>query len=255
MSTQSEFRDKTVLITGASNGIGAETAALFGEAGARVIVHYNKAADQAATVLSRVRESGGDGQVLQGDLTTMAGCRELISQIRGTGRSIDILVNNAGSLIKRTPILQFTQELWDQVMTLNLTSAFFLSQAVLPGMVEKKRGVIVNVGSIAGRNGGGMGASAYSIAKAAISTMTRSFAKEFSPHGIRVNCVSPGTIDTNYHRTFSTQAMLDSIAAATPMGRLGTAREVAEVILFLCSCRSNFIQGQTIEVNGGFMMP
>jgi len=164
-------------------------------------------------------------------------------------------VNNAGSLIKRTPILQLTEELWDEVMNLNLTTAFFLIQAVLPGMVEKKRGAIVNVGSVAGRNGGGMGASAYSTAKAAISSLTRSVAKEFSPHGIRVNCVSPGTIDTNYHRTFSTQAMLDSVAAATPMGRLGTPGEVAEVILFLCSCRSNFVQGQTIEVNGGFLMP
>ncbi len=255
MSPQTEFQGSTALVTGASNGIGAETALLLGEAGAFVMIHYNKAHEQAEQVLSRIRAAGGDGVALQADLTGMPGCRGLIRQLKATGRSVDILVNNAGSLIKRTPILEFTEELWDEVMNLNLTTAFFLMQAVLPGMVEKKHGVIVNVGSIAGRNGGGMGASAYSTAKAAISTLTRSVAKEFSPHGIRVNCVSPGTIDTNYHRAFSTQAMLDSVAAATPMGRLGTPREVAEVILFLCSVRSNFIQGQTIEVNGGFLMP
>jgi 3-oxoacyl-[acyl-carrier protein] reductase len=255
MSPQTEFLGSTALVTGASSGIGAETALLLGEAGAFVMVHYNKAQAQAGQVLSRVRAAGADGLVLQADLTGMAGCRELIRQVKATGRTIDILVNNAGSLIKRTPILQFTEELWDQVMNLNLTTAFFLMQAVLPAMGEKKRGVIVNIGSIAGRNGGGLGAAAYSTAKAALSTLTRSVAKEFSSQGIRVNCVSPGTIDTNYHRIFSTQAMLDSVAAATPMGRLGTAREVAEVVLFLCSCRSNFIQGQTIEVNGGFLMP
>ncbi|HXK61666.1 MAG TPA: SDR family NAD(P)-dependent oxidoreductase [Acidobacteriota bacterium] len=255
MTDQGEFRGSTVLITGASKGIGAETAALFGEAGAFVLVHYNTAKEEAAAVLNRVRELGGNGETVPGDLRTVTGCRELIDRLKQNGWDIDILVNNAGSLIKRTPVLEMSWELWDQVLTLNLTSAYFLSQAVLPGMVEKKRGVIVNVGSIAGRNGGGIGASAYSIAKAAISTMTRSLAKEFSPHGIRVNCVSPGTIDTNYHRTFSTPQMLEAIAAATPMGRHGTAREVAEVIIFLCSCRSNFIQGQTIEVNGGFLMP
>ncbi len=255
MSPQIEFQGSTALVTGASSGIGAETALLLGEAGAFVMIHYNQAREQAEQLLSRIREVGGDGAVLQADLMGMAGCHDLIRQVRETGRSVDILVNNAGSLIKRTPILQFTEELWDQVMNLNLTTAFFLMQAVLPGMVERKRGVIVNIGSVAGRNGGGIGASAYSTAKAAISTLTRSVAKEFSAHGIRVNCVSPGTIDTNYHRTFSTRAMLDSIAAATPMGRLGTPREVAEVILFLCSGRSNFIQGQTIEINGGFLMP
>ncbi len=255
MSLQSELTGSTALVTGSSNGIGAETALLLGEAGAYVMIHYNKAQGQAEQLLSRIRAAGSDGTILKADLTGMAGCRDLIGQVKATARTVDILVNNAGSLIKRTPILQFTEELWDQVVNLNLTTAFFLMQAVLPGMVEKKHGVIVNVGSIAGRNGGGLGAAAYSTAKAAISTLTRAVAKEFSPHGIRVNCVSPGTVDTNYHRTFSTQTMLDSIAAATPMGRLGTPREVADVILFLCSDRSTFIQGQTIEVNGGFLMP
>src|SRR5216117_2738582 len=110
---------------------------------------------------------------------------------------------------------------------------------------------IVNISSVAARNGGGLGALAYASAKGALSTMTMGLAKEFAPFGIRINAVSPGTIDTNYHRNFSNEKMLSAVKAATPMARLGTAEEVADVILFLCSHESRFIQGQVIEVNGG----
>jgi 3-oxoacyl-[acyl-carrier protein] reductase len=139
-------------------------------------------------------------------------------------------------------------------MALNLDSAFFLAQTVLRGMVERKRGFIVNVSSVAARNGGGLGALAYATAKAALSTMTKGLAKEFAPLGIRVNAVSPGTIDTNYHRTFSTEQILNGVKSATPMGRLGTSEEIADVIVFLCSPAARFMQGQVVEVNGGFLM-
>ncbi len=161
-------------------------------------------------------------------------------------------MNNAGSLIQRTPVLNFTEELWEQVLTLNLTSAFFLAKAVLAGMVERKSGFVVNISSVAARNGGGLGALAYASAKGALSTMTIGLAKEFAPFGVRINAVSPGTIDTNYHRKFSNDQTLNAVKAATPMARLGTAEEVADVILFLCSNEARFIQGQVIEVNGGF---
>src|SRR5207253_2078265 len=108
------------------------------------------------------------------------------------------------SLVERTRVLQFTHDLWEKVMMLNLTSAFFLSQAVLGGMVERKSGVIINMSSVAARFGGGLGAIAYSSAKAALSTMTKGLTKEFASQGVRVNCISPGTIDTGYHRAFST---------------------------------------------------
>jgi len=121
-------------------------------------------------------------------------------------------------------------------------------------MAQRGSGVIVNVSSVAARNGGGLGALAYSAAKAALSTATKGLAKEFAPQGIRVNAVSPGTIDTDYHQTFSTAAMLDAVRATTPMGRLGTSEEVADVIVFLAGDAARFIQGQVIEVNGGFLM-
>ena len=151
-------------------------------------------------------------------------------------------------------MLQFTRELWDKVMMLNLTSAFFLSQAVLAGMTERNSGVIINMSSVAARFGGGLGALAYSSAKAAVSTMTKGLTKEFAPQGIRVNCISPGTIDTGYHRAFSTAEGLDGVRAATPVGRLGTAEEIADMVVFLASDQSTFLHGQVIEINGGFFM-
>jgi 3-oxoacyl-[acyl-carrier protein] reductase len=249
MPRPAEFAGLTALVTGASNGIGAETAIRLGRGGARVLVHYNRAGDQARAVLER---AGGSGEVIQADLGLRDGVRSVIDRIRA--EKIDILINNAGSLVKRTRVLEFTEELWDEVMMLNLTSAFLLAQAVLPGMIERGRGVIVNVSSVAAKNGGGLGAMAYATAKAGLSTMTKGLAKEFASQGVRCNVVSPGTIDTNYHRTFSTEPMLKAVADATPLGRLGTSEEVADVILFLCSEESRFIHGQSIEVNGGFLM-
>ncbi|PYU76841.1 MAG: oxidoreductase [Acidobacteria bacterium] len=244
------FGGMTALITGASSGIGAASATAFGTRGARVLIHYNRQESEAQRILERVRGAGGQGELLRADLTTMDGVRSLVRAL--AGRRIDILVNNAGSLIQRTPVLNFTEELWEQVLTLNLTSAFFLAKAVLAGMVERKSGFVVNVSSVAARNGGGLGALAYASAKGALSTMTMGLAKEFAPFGIRVNAVSPGTIDTKYHRNFSNDQILNAVKAATPMARLGTAEEVADVILFLCSHEARFIQGQVIEVNGGF---
>ena len=120
-----------------------------------------------------------------------------------------------------------------------------------PGL-ERKSGFVVNISSVAARDGGGLGALAYATAKGALSTMTKGLAKEFAPLGIRINAVSPGTINTNYHRNFSNDQTLSAVKAATPMARLGTSEEVADVILFLCSSGARFIQGQVIEVNGGF---
>ncbi len=250
MDKVKNFEGMTALITGASSGIGAASATAFGARGARVLIHYNRQENEAQRIIERVRGAGGQGELLRADLTTMDGVRSLARAI--AGRRIDILVNNAGSLIQRTPVLNFTEELWEQVLTLNLTSAFFLAKAVLAGMVERKSGFVVNISSVAARNGGGLGALAYASAKGALSTMTIGLAKEFAPFGVRINAVSPGTIDTNYHRKFSNDQTLNAVKAATPMARLGTTEEVADVILFLCSNEARFIQGQVIEVNGGF---
>ncbi len=247
-----EFDGLTALVTGSSNGIGAEAAVKFAERGARVLIQYHRGKEGAEVVLRRVREAGSDGEIRQADLSHSDGVNAFLEWLGA--RKIDILVNNAGSLVKRTRFLEFTAELWREVFLLNLDSAMLISKAVLPHMVERGRGYIVNISSVAARNGGGLGAIAYSSAKAALSAMNKGLAKEFAPAGVRVNGVSPGTIDTNYHRTFSTDQMLDGVRKATPLGRLGTSEEVADVIVFLCSKEAAFIQGQMIEVNGGFLL-
>jgi 3-oxoacyl-[acyl-carrier protein] reductase len=167
---------------------------------------------------------------------------------------IDILVNNAGSLVKRVPILDVTDEAYDEVMNLNLKSAIVCSKIVAPGMVSRKRGTIVNIVSIAGRNGGGPGAGLYSSAKAALISFTKSLAKELAPHGVRVNAVSPGVIDTPFHEVFSTPEMLANFVKGIPLGRVGTSMECAKVIAFLASEAATYVVGETVEVNGGQLM-
>jgi NAD(P)-dependent dehydrogenase (short-subunit alcohol dehydrogenase family) len=170
------------------------------------------------------------------------------------GRSFDILINNAGHLVQRMKLLEATEEIYDLVMNLNTKSMWFLTQAVVPGMLEKKSGVIVNVSSIAARHGGGPGAAIYSAAKAAVSTFTKGWAKELAPQGIRVNAVSPGTVDNYFHEKHSTREILNGVVAGTPAGRLSTNEDVSDVILFLCTDASRYIHGQTIEINGGMYM-
>ena len=247
-----ELSGKLALVTGASSGIGAASAIALARAGARILVHYNRQAAPAEQVLEQVRQLGNDGELVQADLSTREGTEQLCGF--AAGKPVDILVNNAGSLVKRTKVADFSWDLWNEVLMLNLSSAFFLSRAVLSGMAERKSGVIINMSSVAARFGGGVGALAYSSAKAAVSTMTKGLTKEFGPQGVRVNCISPGTIDTGYHRAFSTEEGLAGVRAATPVGRLGTADEIADLVVYLASERSSFLHGQTIEINGGFFM-
>jgi NAD(P)-dependent dehydrogenase (short-subunit alcohol dehydrogenase family) len=167
---------------------------------------------------------------------------------------IDILVNNAGSLVERQRLAQITEERWDEIMNLNLKSAMLFSQMVAPSMIERRTGAIINLVSIAGRNGGGPGATAYATAKGALITMTKGMARELAPMGVRVNAVSPGVIDTPFHEVFSTPEMIKNFVAGIPMGRVGTSMECATTIAFLASDAASYIAGETIEVNGGQLM-
>jgi 3-oxoacyl-[acyl-carrier protein] reductase len=252
MNKGTMLKDKTALVTGASSGIGAATALALASERANILLHYNANTEGAKKVVDQIRQKGVTVESVQADLATREGIQSLSKYAES--KQIDILINNAGSLLARTPVLEFTEELWDRVITLNLTSAFFLSQAVLRGMKERKEGVIVNVTSVAARFGGGIGALAYSSAKAALSTTTRGLTKEFAPSGIRVNAVSPGTVHTHYHETFSTPEGLEKVRLATPVGSIGTPEEIADVIVFLCGPGARFIHGEVIEVNGGFFM-
>ena len=247
-----EFIGKTALVTGASRGIGAATAVALAQHGARrLILHYNSYQPGIDAVIASAQKAGAEASAIQADLGSRSGLQSFLQNLNATGLGVDILVNNAGSLVQRTKLADFTPELFDRVITLNFKSAWFIAQAVAPYMIESKSGFIVNVSSIAARNGGGIGATIYAAAKAAVSAMTKGMMKELAPHGIRVNAVSPGTVDNNFHAQFSTRQILDGVVAATPAGALGTNEEVADTIVFLCSPAARYIHGQTIEINGG----
>ncbi len=245
-----DFSGKVVLVTGASSGIGRASAELFGSYGASVALSYlkNKAgADEAV-------ETIGNARAFQADVTTNEAVAKLVSEVEAAYGGIDILVNNAGSLVERLGTLDLSEARWNEVMQLNATSAFFAAKAAIPGMLEKGGGSIINVTSIAARNGGAFGSIHYSAAKAAMLTMTKGLAKEFAPNGIRVNAVSPGVIDTPYHETFTARDVWANMANVIPMGRVGRSEEVASVIAFLASDAASYLCGETIEINGGMLM-
>mgnify|MGYP000884890363 CR=1 FL=1 len=251
----SEFNGKTALVTGASRGIGAATAIALARAGCeRVLIHYCSEEAGAHQTLASVESAGAQGVVLYGDLSSDAGIEEFLALLAPHAGGIGILINNAGSLVERAKLAAFTPALFDSVMCLNVKSLYFITQLVAPGMAERGGGTIVNVSSIAARNGGGPGATIYAAAKAAVSAITKGLAKELAPAGIRVNAISPGTVDNDFHARFSTREILDAVSKATPQGRLSTNEDMADVAVWLCSGASRNVVGQTIEVNGGAFM-
>jgi 3-oxoacyl-[acyl-carrier protein] reductase len=254
MQNYMDLTGRVALVTGASSGIGAATAAILADLGAQVAIGYYQNERGAGEVLEAIQTGGGKGIAIRADVRQSAGIRTMVDQVTAELGPIDILINNAGSLVKRMAILDATEDAYEEVMNLNLKSAIFCSQAVAPGMVARRRGVIVNIVSIAGRNGGGPGAGLYSTSKAGLITFTKALAKEMAPHGVRVNAVSPGVIDTPFHEVFSTPEMLANFVKGIPLGRLGTAMECAQVIAFLASEASSYMIGETVEVNGGQLM-
>jgi len=266
-----DFTGNVVLVTGGSSGIGRATAELFGRCGASVAVSYlnNKTgADDAVAAISSNGNSFAADAVgstatavatakaiaIQADVVKNEDIRRMVKEVEDRLGPIDILVNNAGSLVERLRTLELTEERWNEVMDLNSTSAFFCAQAAIPKMLEKGGGAIINVTSIAARNGGAPGSIHYSSAKAAMLTMTKGLAKEFAARGIRVNAVSPGVIDTPYHETFTAPEIWNNFSNVIPMGRVGNSSEVASVIAFLASDAASYLCGETIEINGGLLM-
>jgi 3-oxoacyl-[acyl-carrier protein] reductase len=243
------------LVTGAGAGLGRACALTLGQRGARVAVHYMKSRSGAEEVVAALKAAGTEAEAFQGDLTKSADVTSLVEAVTARFGGIDVLVNNAGDLIQRKPLVEMSDELFHAVMDVNVTSTFLVCRAVAPGMVTRKRGVIVNMSSLAAWNGGGPGAGAYAAAKGAVVSLTKALAKELAPHGIRVNCVAPGLIgDTAFHGRFTPPAAFENAAKGVLLGRPGTPEEVATVVAFLASSDSSFMTGETIEINGGMNM-
>ena len=250
-----DLRDKVVLITGASTGIGAAAARAFARCGSRVVVHYNRSRDAAEAVAGDVRAQGGDPLLVEGDVTADGAIERIAAAAVERFGRIDVLVNNAGGMLGRVAIEDYTADHIARVLALNVTQVALFMRAVIPGMRRQKSGNVINVSSIAARNGGGGGAILYAGAKGFIATATRGWAKEVVGDGIRVNAVSPGVITTPFHERYSTATQLAAMQATVPMNRLGTADECAGTFLYLASdAQSGYVTGQVIEVNGGQYM-
>ncbi|MEP7272123.1 MAG: 3-oxoacyl-ACP reductase family protein [Acidobacteriota bacterium] len=249
-----DLTGRIALITGASTGIGHAAAIALAECGADVAINYLRNEAAAEEARSAISAMGRRAIVIQADVSQREGVQHLVETTRAELGPIDILVNNAGDLIQRCSIKDFTEELWDRVMDLNLRSVFLCSQAVMGEMMERKRGSIIIVGSIAGRNGGGPGAAVYSASKAGAMCFTKGLAKELAPYNVRVNGVAPGVIATPFHERLSTPQMLAQFVEGIPLGRLGSSEEVASVIAFLASDAASYLDGEMIEINGGQLM-
>ena len=243
---------RIVLVTGSSRGIGAEVAVKAAAAGATVAVHYRSSAEGARETLERIRAAGGDGESFGADIAG-AEAEALVKRVADRFGRIDGLVNNAG-LTQVGPFLEIEPADWDAVIATDLSAAFHTCRAVLPGMLERGSGTIVNIASRLGQIGVAETA-AYSAAKAGLIGLTRALAKEFGPRGIRVNAVAPGVTETGM-----TTDLVDSEEGRRrlrdmPLGRFGRPEEVADAVIFLLSDASALFLGQTLNPNAGGYMP
>ena len=251
-----DLKSKVVLITGASTGIGAAAALAFAREGATVVVHYNASKEAAEAVARDIAATGARSLLVAGDVMQEADCKRIVAETMKAFGRIDVLINNAGGMLGRVKIEDYTVEHIHRVLALNVTQVAIFMREVLPIMRRQKSGNIINVTSIAARNGGGGGAVLYAGAKGFVSTVTRGWAKEVVGDNIRINAVSPGVITTPFHERYSNAEQLKAMQATVPMNRLGSADECAGTFVYLASdAMSGYVTGQVIEVNGGQYMP
>jgi len=244
---------RVVLITGSSRGIGAEVAVKAAAGGATVAVHYHRSVDAAEATLARVRDAGADGAIFDADVADGRQAEQLVERVIARFGRVDGLVNNAGQTLVG-PFLEIEPAQWDDIIATDLSAAFHTCRAVLPSMVERGSGTIVNIASRLGQMGIAETA-AYSAAKAGLIGLTRALGREFGPHGVRVNAVAPGVTVTEM-----TTDLVDSEEGRRrlrdmPLGRFGRADEVADAVIFLLSDASALFLGQTLNPNAGGYMP
>lgn len=245
-----DFTNKVALVTGGGRDIGRAISIELARCGAAVSVNYFDNPEQAAETVSTIKAAGGKAVAVQGDVTKPKEIQRILAETKAAfGPDIHILVNNAGGLVGRKKITEMDDEFWNTVITLNFSSVYYMVKAVLGSMPDG--GAIVNFTSQAARDGGGPGAIAYASAKGGVLTMTRGLAKELGPRRIRVNAISPGMINTTFHNTFTKPEVRKRVAEMTPLGREGEAHEVASLVAFLASEAASFVNGESVEINGG----
>ncbi|WP_274650840.1 SDR family NAD(P)-dependent oxidoreductase [Paenibacillus humicola] len=248
------FANKIVWVTGSSTGIGRAAAIEFARHGADVIVHGNRSVQQAEEVAAEIRKLGRNAMLVMGDVGSAAEVKRMVREIGTRFDRIDVLMNNAGALIKRARLADLEEELWDEVMNVNLKSVYLVTKEALPLLRQAGKGRIINVTSVAARNGGGFGSLAYAASKGGVSTLTRGMAKDLVEYGITVNGIAPGVIATPFHDRYSPPEIRSKALTTIPMGREGTPEESVGAALFLASDYASYLTGEIIEVNGGQLM-
>lgn len=242
---------KTVLITGSSRGIGRATAVAFAKNDYNVAVNYNKSSEAAENLCSELEQFGVKVKTFQADVSDKVSVNEMVKQIEADLGQITVLVNNAG-IAEQALFSDITEEMWDRMFDVNVKGVYNCTQAVLPHMIHNKYGRIINVSSMWGISGASCEVH-YSASKAALIGFTKALAKEVGLSGITVNCVAPGVIATEMNGHLS-EDIIEELKNETPLNRIGTPEDVAEAILFLASDKASFITGQTLSVDGGFIV-
>ena len=244
------IENKVAVVTGGARDIGRAVSEKLAAGGAKVVVNYCNNRDNGERTAQAITQAGGAAIAVGADVTKAEQVEALLAETKKAfGDSIDILVNVAGGLVARKTLPEMDKAFFEEVMKLNVTSVFLMTRAVAPRMGAGAS--IVNIASLAGRDGGGPGAAAYATSKGAVMTFTRAMAKELGPRDIRVNCVCPGLIGTSFHDTFTKDEARKKIAAATPLRREGAASEVADLVAYLASSESAFLTGASLDINGG----
>ena len=245
-----KFKDKTAIVTGGGRDIGKSISTRLAAEGAKVVVNYRSDEASAQATVDTIVAAGGTALLHRADVTKADEVAGMIAATTSAyGDTIDLLVNCAGGMVARKTLAEMDEDFFDLVMDLNLKSAFLVTKAVLPHL--KQGSAIVNLASLAGRDGGGPGATIYATAKGAMMTLTRGWAKELGPQGIRVNALCPGLIGTSFHDTFSKPEGRKAVAGNTPLRREGHPDEVAAAVAYLLSEDASFLTGVNLDINGG----
>lgn len=244
------FKDKVAIVTGGGRDIGKSISLRLASEGAKVVINYRSDEAAAKATLDEIEAAGGTALLARADVTKADEVAALVKAATDAfGGKVDILVNCAGGMVARKTLAEMDEAFFDTVMDLNLKSAFLVTKAVLPHL--ESGAAIVNIASQAGRDGGGPGASIYAASKGALMTLTRSWAKELGPQGIRVNALNPGLIGTTFHDIFSKPEGRAAVAGNTPLRREGHPDEVAAAVAFLASGDASFLTGTNVDINGG----
>lgn len=246
----SALQGRVALVSGAGVGIGRASALALAAAGAAVGVHYHASQAEAEATLATIEAAGGRGLLLKADLSNEEQATSVVDRVAAKFGRLDIVVNNAGSPLERSSIENCSTELWRKAFDVNVTSAFFVTRRAIPLLRAGGHGSIVNNLSLSVQTGGAGGAGPYAAAKGALQVMTRTLARELAP-AVRVNAIMPGVIETRHHEVFSSAERMQEYRQQTPLGRNGTAEEVANVVLFLASDASSFLTGALLDINGG----